>query len=174
MKRTSTIWYLIALLLFLGGWMAATPILAAPWQDLKTASVTNFEGGKKIDVTDRGLAIFTDFEQERDVMCRSNPAKALTIQGARLDLVNDGGDRKWYLLSTTVDAKPGSYAVACTPKDQALDTADYGYAELPSWSAEKRNGLGIGILASTAAAILAAWTYRGRRTALKLLSHESS
>lgn len=172
--RTNPLCYLAALFLALGGWIVAAPILAAPWQDLKTASITGFESGKKVDVTDRGVAFFTDIVQERDVSCQSNPQGALNIRGTRFDLANANGDRTWHLLSTTTSAKAGSYAVACTPKDRALDTANYGYAELPSFSSAGRNGRGIGILATTAAAILAAWTYWGRRTERKGVSDESS
>lgn len=172
--RTNPLWYLAALFLVLGGWIVAAPILAAPWQDLKTASITGFESGKKIDVTDRGVAFFTDIVQERDVTCRSNPQGALNIRGTRFDLANDDGDRTWHLLSTTTSAKAGLYAVACTPKDRAVDTVSYGYAKLPSFSSAGRNGRGIGILATTAAAILAAWTYWGRRQERKFASHESA
>lgn len=172
--RTNPLCYLAALFLVLGGWMAAAPILAAPWQDLKTADITGFENGKKIDVTDRGVAFFTDIVQERDVTCRSKPEGALTIQGARFDLVNDDADHTWYLLSTTTQAKAGSYAVACTPKDRSVDTASYGYAVLPSFGAAGRNGRGVGILATTAAVLLAGWTYWGRRTERKLASYESA
>ena len=172
--RTNPLCYLAALFLVLGGWIAAAPILAAPWQELKTASITGFDSGKKIDVTERGVAIFTDIVQERDVSCRSNPAGALNLRGTRFDLANDNGDHRWHLLSTTTSAKAGSYAVACTPKDRALDTASYGYAELPSFSSAGRNGRGIGILATTAAAILAAWTYWGRRQERKFSSNESA
>ena len=172
--RTNALCYLAALFLALGGWIVAAPILAAPWQDLETASITDFESRKKIDVTDRGVAFFTDIVQERDVTCRSNPEGKLTIRGARFDLANNAGDHTWHLLSTTTSAKAGSYAVACTPKDRAVDTASYGYAELPSFSSAGRNGRGIGILATTVAAILAAWTYWGRRQERKFSSHESA
>lgn len=172
--RTNPLWYLATLFLVLGGWIVAAPVLAAPWQDLKTASITGFESGKRIDVTGRGVAFFTDIVQERDVTCRSNPQGALNIGGTRFGLANDDGDRTWHLLSTTTGAKAGSYAVACTPKDRAVDTANYGYAELPSFSSAGRNGRGIGILATTAAAILAAWTYWGRRQERKFASYESA
>lgn len=172
--RTNPLCYLAALLLVLGGWIAAAPILAAPWQELKTASITGFENGKKIDATDRGVAFFTDIVQERDVTCRSNPPGALNTRGTKFDLANDDGDRTWHLVSTTAGAKAGSYAVACRPRDRAVDTASYGYAEMPSFSSAGRNGRGIGILATTAAAILAAWTYWGRRQERKFASHESA
>ena len=172
--RTNPLCYLAALFLLLGGWIAAAPILAAPWQDLKTASVTGFESGKKIEVTDRGIALFTDIVQERDVTCRSKPEANLTIRGARFDLANNTGDHTWHLLSTTTSAKAGSYTVACTPKDRAVDTASYGYAELPSFRSAGRNGRGVGILATTAAALLAAWTYWGRRQKRKFSSYESA
>lgn len=170
--RTNPLCYFAAFLLVLGGWIAAAAIAATSWEELHTTSITRLENGKKIDVTARGVAFFTDIVQERDVTCRSNPEKALKIQGAKFDLLNDDGDHRWHMLSTTIGARAGSYAVACTPKDRSVDTASYGYAELPSF----RNatvGKGIGSIATLAAAILAGWTYWGRRTERKLASFES-
>lgn len=170
MKRTSAIWYLVALLVVLGGWVAAAAIAASAWQDLKQATVIPINPGDKIAVTDRGVAIFTDFAQDRQVTCKSRPA--LTTEPTTFDLSAQGNGRTWHLLSVTKEAKPGSYVVTCAPGDRGVDTAGYGYAELPDF----RNatiGNGVGSIATLVAAILAVWTYWGRRTERKLLSYES-
>ena len=172
--RTNPLWYAAAIWLVVGGWMAAAPILAAPWQDLKSANVSQFEAGKKIAITDKGVAFFTDMKQDRDVTCQSKPTEDLTIEKRPFDIEAQGDGRSWHLLSVTKDAKAGSYSVSCTMDDRGADTANYAYAELPSFSAAIRNGRGIGILATTAAALIAGWTYWGRRTQRKLLSYESS
>jgi len=170
--RTNPLWYAVAIWLVVGGWMAAAPVLAGPWQDLKTATVTPFEDGKKIDVTDNGVAFFTDRKQDRHATCQSKPA--LDIEERPLGIEAQGDGRTWYLMSATKDAKSGPYSLSCPLDDRGADTANYGYAELPSFSAATRNGRGIGILATFGAAILAAWAYWGRRTERKLLSYESS
>lgn len=172
MKRTSPIWYLVALLLVLGGWVAAAAIAATAWDDLKQATVAEIDPGKKIAVTDNGVAFFTDIQQERDVSCTSKPAKDLVIKQRPLDIEAQGDGRTWHLLSVTKDAKPGSYSVSCAPDDKGADTANYGYAELPDFRSATI-GNGVGSMATLAAAILAGWTYWGRRTERKLLSYES-
>ena len=95
--------------------------------------------------------------------------------GKKVDITNNQGDQKWHLLSRTIDAKPGSYSVACTPKDKGVDTANYGYASMPETFGSRKNiGKGIGSVATFAAIILAGWTWWGRRTDRKLASLESS
>lgn len=173
--RTNPLMYAVAIWLVVLGWIAAAPIMASSWNDLRTASVTQLENGKKIDVTAQGVAFFTDIDQGRDVTCRSKPDTALRIQGGKVDIANDDGDHTWHLLSRTIDAKAGSYAVACTPKDKGVDTANYGYAAMPgSFQSRKNIGKGIGSIATFAAIILAGWTWWGRRTDRKLASLESS
>lgn len=173
MKRTSATWYLAAVLLVLGGWVAATAIAATSWQDLKQATVLPLDPGKDLTVTDRGVAFFTDLPQDRRVTCHSKPADALTTEPNSFDLSTRSGGRAWHLVSVTKEARPGSYSVSCTPRDRKVDTASYGYAELPDF----RNatiGNGVGSIATFIAVILTAWVYWGRRTERKLQSYESS
>ncbi|MDQ3156319.1 MAG: hypothetical protein M3Q98_06325 [Actinomycetota bacterium] len=173
MKRTSAIWYLVAVLLVLGGWVAAAAIASTAWQDLEKSTVAEIDPGKKIAVTDKGVAFFTDIKQDRDVSCASRPAKALVVKEQPFDIEAQGDGRAWHLLSVTKDAKPGSYSVACAPDDNGADTANYGYAELPDFR-RATIGNGVGSMSTLAAALLAGWTYWGRRTERKLLSYESS
>lgn len=171
--RTNPLLYLAAFILTLGGWMAGAAIAATAWNDLHGATVTQIQSGTRIAVPVRGVAFFTDLVQDRGVTCHSTPAGALRIDGAKFDLVDDDGIRKWHMLSTTINPKPGSYAVACTPTDKAVDTATYGYAELPTFN-NATIGKGIGSIATLAAVILAAWCYWGRRTERILGSLESA
>lgn len=172
--RTNPLCYLAAFLLALGGWMAAAAIAATSWQPLKDSTVTRLDPGAKIDVTEHGVAFFTDLVQpQRGVACRSKPPEALPVEPAKFDLVNHTEGRSWHLLSTTVQAKAGTVSVRCTPSDGMIDTATYGYAELPSFH-NADVGRGIGSMASLAAVILAAWTWWGRRTERKLASYESA
>ncbi len=155
--------YLAAFLLALLGWVAAAWIGSTSWEPLHTSPVTRIESGAKVEVPKDGVAFFTDIVQKRSVACRSKPARALDIQAAKFDLLNNAGDRQWHMISTTIEAKPGAYSVACTPRDKALDTAVYGYADLPDF----RNaviGKGVGSIATLVAVLLAAWTWWGRRT----------
>lgn len=173
--RTNPLLYAAAIWIVVLGWIAAAPVMASSWNDLRTSGVTQLGNGKKVDVTAQGVAFFTDIDQERGVTCRSKPASALHIQGGKVDIVNSDGGHKWHLLSRTIDAKPGSYSVACTPNDKGVDTANYGYAAMPASFASRKNiGKGIGTIATFAAALLAAWTWWGRRTDRKLASRESS
>lgn len=171
--RTNPLCYLAALLLALGGWMAAAAVAATSWQDLKEASVTRLDPGAKIDVTDRGVAFFTDLVQQRNVVCHGKPKAPLPVESAKFDLVNRTGDRTWHWLSATKGAKAGTYTVACTPEDGMIDTATYGYAELPDFH-NADVGRGIGSIATLVAVILAAWTWWGRRTDRRLASYESA
>ncbi len=167
--------YAAAIWIVVLGWIGAAPIMASSWNDLRTSSVTQLGNGKKVDITASGVAFFTDIDQDRGVTCHSKPDGALQIQGGKVDITNNQGDQKWHLLSRTIDAKPGSYSVACTPKDKGVDTANYGYAAMPdSFRSRKNIGKGIGSVATLAAIILASWTWWGRRTDRKLASLESS
>ena len=173
--RTNPLMYAAAIWIVVLGWIAAAPIMASSWNDLRTTGITQLQNGKKIDVTGNGVAFFTDIDQGRGVTCRSKPDKALRIQAANVDIVNDDGSHKWHLLSRSIGTEPGSYVVACTPADKAVDTASYGYAEMPtSFNSRKNIGKGIGSIATFAAAILAGWSWWGRRIARKLASFESA
>ncbi len=167
MKQTNAMWYLVALFLVLGGWVAAAAIAAGDWEDLKHADVTPINSGKKIDVSEKGVAFFTDFKQDRKVSCRSTPVKALEIKEATFDLQTESGDRIWHMIGTARDPKPGAYDVACTPRDKASDTATYGFAVLPD-SDSTSTGLGVSSIATAAGLILTAWCWWGRRTQRKL------
>ena len=167
--------YAAAIWLAVLGWIAAAPVMASSWNDLRTTSITQLQSGKKIDVPASGVAFFTDIDQGRGVTCRSKPTDALSIQAGKVDITNDAGDQKWHLLSRTIGAKAGSYSVACTPKDKGVDTANYGYAEMPATFQSRKNiGKGIGSIATFAALILAGWSWWGRRTERKLASFESA
>lgn len=172
--RTNPLMYAAAIWIVVLGWIAAAPVMASSWSDLRTSTVTQIDHGTKVEVTGQGVAFFTDIDQERDVTCRSKPDGALRIQGGKVDITNSDGDHKWRLLSRTIDAKPGSYSVACTPKDKGVDTANYGYSAMPTTFDSRKNiGKGIGTIATFAALILAGWTWWGRRTDRKLASLES-
>lgn len=166
-------WYLVALLLVLGGWVAAAAIAASDWNDLKSAEVTILNDGKEVPVTERGVALFTDITQDRDVTCRSTPPKAITLEAPRFELTTEGGDRTWHLLSVSKDAKAGDYRIDCTPRDRMSDTATYGYAELPDFR-NANTGNGVGSMATFTAVIIAGWCWWGRRTERKLASYESA
>lgn len=166
--------YAAAIWIVVLGWIGAAPIMASSWNDLRTSTVTQLGSGTKVDITAAGVAFFTDIDQDRGVTCRSKPAGALQIQGAKVDITNTQGDQKWHLLGRTIDAKPGTYSVACTPTDKGVDTASYGYAAMPdTFDSRKNTGKGIGSIATLAAMILAGWTWWGRRTDRKLKSFES-
>lgn len=173
--RTNPLIYAAAIWLVVLGWIAAAPIMASSWNDLRTSSIIQLNTGTKVDVTGTGVAFFTDINQDRGVTCQSKPGSALHIQAGKVDIANNDGTHTWHLLSRTIDAKPGSYSVTCAPKDKSIDTANYGYATMPtSFQSRKNTGKGIGSIATFAAAILAAWSWWGRRTMRKLASFESA
>lgn len=160
--RNSPLMYLAAFLLALFGWIAAAWIGSTSWDPLETASVTRIDHGSKVEVPKNGVAFFTDIVQKRDVTCRAKPEGALDIKGAKFTLTNTDADRTWHLMSTTIEAKPGTYTVTCTPRDRSIDTAIYGYAALPDFH-NASIGKGVGSIATLAAFILAGWTWWGRR-----------
>lgn len=175
MRPTSPLWYLLALLLALGSWMAAAAVAAGDWDPMRTADVTPARERLPQDAGTGRIAVYTDTVQpERELTCvaflgdeKSREPRTLADPGIELTREQDG--ITWHLVAVS---EPGTDraggAVRCSMADDVVDTAAYAWAAVPDPSAA-RTGRGIGVLGTAVAAGLAGWTayarHRARATA---------
>lgn len=161
-RQTTPLLYLAAFVLCLGGWVGAALIAAGDWDGLETVEIHTLTTGNAVPVTENGIAIFTNIEQDRKVTCRSEQKGSVSLSDPGFDFTTERGSGEWHLLAVSKEAKPGNYAIGCTPGNRMSDSALYGYADLPDFRGAAI-GNGVGSIATLAAVILTIWTFVRRR-----------
>lgn len=129
---TNPLWYLMALMIVLGGSMAGTIIGAGAWNEIRDASITPV--GEPVDTTGKTLAIYADLTQEgREIACTTKPEEAGDdVEPAAAEVpaitisVNDNGV-EWHLVGLVTEGGEAE-VIACAPADGGTDNANYGYA----------------------------------------------
>jgi hypothetical protein len=164
-RLVSPLWYLAALVVVLGGWMAGTVVAAGAWDRVREAPLQNVT--ERVDAGGASLAVLTDVRQpERDVTCtasaRGKGAEPVPLPDAELDLsvVDDGST--WYLIAFDKDGRD-DVAVRCTPRDRQADSASYRVAVAEGWQDRASAGNGVAWLLTAAGIALAVATWWSRR-----------
>lgn len=114
-RQTTPLLYLAAFVLCLGGWVGAALIAAGDWDGLETVEIHTLTAGNAVPVTENGIAIFTNIEQDRKVTCRSEQKGSVSLSDPGFDFTTERGSGEWHLLAVSKEAKPGNYAIGCTP-----------------------------------------------------------
>ncbi len=168
-RQPSSLFYLLALLLCLGGWVAGFAIAAGDWSqldDAKVSAIDQTKAGNGVLSSKPGrIAIFTDTVQpKRQVTCRAVAGgTAYEAKPAKIELEVTSGGVDWHLLAVTAQvANPRASHIVCTPRDRMVDKAAYGVAPAPDFH-RANIGNGVGSVATLAAVILSLWTYLRRR-----------
>jgi hypothetical protein len=164
-RLVSPLWYLAALLVVLGGWMAGTVVAAGAWDRVREAPLQNVT--ERVDAKGASIAVFTDVRQpERDVTCTATTAtkgaKPVDVPDAPLDLsVADDGST-WYLIGFEPEGRDG-VAVRCTPKDRQADSASYRVAVAEGVLDRASAGNGVAWILTAVGVALAIATWWSRR-----------
>lgn len=165
MRLTNPLWYLAALFVVLGGWMAGTIVAAGSWDHVRDATLESVT--EPVDAGSGSLAVFTDVRQpERDVTCTATPpgkdAEPVELEPAPIDLSVPRDGSTWYLVAFERESAD-ELAVRCTPKDRAADAATYRVAVAEGFTDRARLGAGVTWIAVTAGIVLALCTWWSRR-----------
>ena len=162
-RLINPLWYLVALLIALGGWIAATVVAASAWDGVRDARVTALTD--EISAEHRTVAIFTDILQpERAITCAATTGKdaePVEVPASSLDITVRSDGSEWYLIGLLSDA-PATMKVDCKPSDKRVDNASYGYAAVDGFDRAGTSRI-ISVVATVAAAVVAAWTFTSRR-----------
>lgn len=167
MRLTNPLWYLAAFLLAIGSTMAATAVAARAFDPVRDATVTPVT--ERVDAGGSTLAIYTDLVQpERDILCRgrygTDDRGRVVIPDKGLDITARGDGTTWHLIGLLEDGRDG-LRIVCTPRDERVDNAAYGYATVSGYRSTVNNGAGIAYIGVGAAAVLAGWIFWCRRQA---------
>lgn len=165
MRLVNPLWYLAALFVVLGGWMAGTIVAAGAWDNVREATLESVT--ERVDAGSGSLAVFTDVRQpERDVTCTATPpgdeAEPLDIPAAPIDLTVARDGSTWYLIGFQREGRD-DVAVRCTPRDRAADAATYRVAVAEGVLDQARRGSGLTWIATAAGLGLAVATWWARR-----------
>lgn len=157
---TSAWWYFVAAALVLLAPMIGAMIAASSWSEVRNATVQPIAGA--ITPADKGIAIFSDLDQDRTIVCTERPrgpkggahhAAATKIEPATIDLSIDQDGSQWHLVA--LETSPADRVdVGCAPKDGRVDNASYGYALVGGFGAAKI-GLTTSVLGGVAGVALA-------------------
>lgn len=160
---TNAWWYFAAAALVLLAPMIGAMVAASSWSEVRNADVRPLAG--PITTAGQGLAVFSDLDQDRTIVCTGRSGAAKTgakIESATIDLTVDKDGSQWHLVA--VDTQPpATVTVACAPKDGRVDNASYGYALVGGFGAAKA-GMAVSILGAVGGvglALAVAWR-RGR------------
>lgn len=157
-KQTNPMFYLAALLIFLGAWVAGFIIAAGDWNQIDSREIRTLNPNDPIDVGDDGIALFTNTADTNQATCREADDR-LKLESPGFDLATERGDTTWHLLTVSRDAEPGTYRIDCAPRGT---NARYGHTALPDFRGATI-GNGVGSVGTLVAVILAIWTYVRRR-----------
>lgn len=166
-RLTNPLWYLAALLLALGGTMAAVATAASAFDPVRDANVLPVT--ERVDAKGATLAVYTDIVQEdRAIACRARYGKKdagrVEIPDKGVDIVAQGGGIRWTLIGLLEEGRDG-LRIVCTPADRRIDNASYGYATVTGYSSKVNNGRGISSIGLAAGVGLAGWVFWCRRNA---------
>lgn len=164
-RLTNPLWYLAALFLALGSAMAGTAVAASAFGPVRDATVTPIT--ERIDASGATLAVYTDLVQpERVISCRGRYGEAdkgrIVIPDKGIDVTAAGDGTTWHLIGLLEQGREG-LRVVCTPDDDRVDNAIYGYATVTGYTSAVNNGKGVASIGVGVAAVLAGWIYWCRR-----------
>lgn len=166
MRPVNPLWYLAALFIVIGGWMAATVVAAGAWDYVRDASLQGLD--EPVDAHGATVAVFTDVRQpERQVRCTATPdgkdAKPVTIDDSPIDLRVTRDGSEWFLIGVLAEGRD-DLSVRCAPKDKAADSASYRVGVAEGVDDRVRVGQAMTWIATLGGLALAAWTWWTRRT----------
>lgn len=167
MRLTNPLWYLAAFILALGSAMAATAVAASAFDPVRDAAVTPVT--ERVDGRGTTLAVYTDLVQDdRTISCRGRYGEAdrgrVVIPDKGIDVTAEGDGTTWHLIGLLEQGRDG-LRIVCTPDDDRVDNAAYGYALVSGYGSRVNNGRGIAYIGVAVAVVLAAWIYWCRRQA---------
>lgn len=145
---TNAWWYFAAAAIVLLAPMIGAMVAASSWSGVREADVRPLAG--PITTGGQGLAVFSDLDQDRTIVCTGREGKAktgTTIESAKVDLTVDKDGSQWHLVAVDT-GPPATVTVACAPKDGRVDNASYGYALVDGFGAAK-----VGMTVSIAGAV---------------------
>lgn len=167
MRLTNPLWYLAALLLALGGTMAAVATAASAFDPVRDARVVPVT--ERVDAKGATLAVYTDIVQEdRDIACRGRYGKKdkgrIVIPDKGVDIQAQSEGIPWTLIGLLEEGRDG-LRIVCTPADRRIDSASYGYATVTGYASKVNNGRGISAIGLASGVGLAGWVFWCRRGA---------
>lgn len=163
MRLTNPLWYLAAFLLALGSAMIGTAVAATAFNPVRNATVTSVS--ERADSAGKSLAIFTNDEEHKDVVCHARDRKKQRVElpqklvGVK---ATDHGET-WYLIALLAEGQDG-LKIGCAPTTSRPDTAGYAFAAVTGYSSAATNGRGIAILGASAGLLLGGFVYWSRRS----------
>ena len=160
--------YLVALLVVLVGWMAATVIAAGAWDAVRDANLTP-STEKRADAAGQSVAVFTDIPQpNRDITCVAvdEAEESSTVPAAKINLVIEPDGSEWTLIGLLPRGRDG-LQITCTPRDRGVDNASYAYAVVEGFAQRGRTGQIVATVGLIAGLGLTVATYLVRRSARK-------
>lgn len=132
---TNPWWYFAAAAIVLLAPMIGAMVAASAWSGVRDADVRPLAG--PITTDGQGLAIFSDLDQDRAIVCTAQVSKRKeAITAATIDLTVDKDGSQWQLVAVDPEP-PETLTVACAPKDGRVDNASYGYALVGGFGAAK-------------------------------------
>lgn len=164
-RLTNPLWYLAALFVVLGGWMAGVILAAGAWDTVRDATLES--ASERVDAGSGSLAVFTDVRQpERDITCTATgpgkDAEPVDLEAAPIDLTVARDGSSWFLIAFERNA-PSDVEVRCTPRDRAADAATYRVAVAEGFADRAQLGDGVTWIATAAGIVLAIATWWTRR-----------
>jgi hypothetical protein len=166
-RLTNPLWYLAAFVLALSGAMAGTAVAASAFDPVRDATVVPVT--ERVDAKGSTLAIYTDLVQDdRVISCRGRYGEGdrgrVVIPGKGIDVTAQGDGTTWHLVGLLEQGRDG-LRIVCTPTDDRVDNAAYGYATVTGYGSAVNNGKGIASIGAGLGAVLAAWVFWSRRQA---------
>lgn len=167
MRLTNPLWYLAAFLLALGSAMAGTAVAASAFDPIRDATVTPVT--ERVDAGGSTLAIYTDLVQDdREISCRGRYGEGdrgrVVIPATDIAVTAQGDGTTWHLIALLEKGRDG-LRIVCTPTDERVDNAAYGYASVTGYGSAVTNGRGIAAIGAGAGAVLVGWILWCRRQA---------
>jgi hypothetical protein len=166
-RLTNPLWYLAALLIALGSTIAAVVVASTAFNPVRDATVIPIT--ERVDAKGSTLAIYTDIEQPgRDIACRGrygDDDKGRVVIPAKDVAISAQGDGTRWTLIALLEEGRDDLRIVCTPGDERVDNASYGYATVTGYASTVNNGKGITAIGLAVAAGLAGWVAWCRRAA---------
>lgn len=155
MRPLNPLWYLGALILVLGSWMASAVIAAGAWDSIEQAQVST--GLTDVYAAEMSVAVYA-VEPADDVTCTATDDDGTDhqVRPASTDIEVRQDGQSWTFVGLLYDA-PEVVSIACSPAE-----GTYGVAVVDGF---ERGNIAIGTaIAGTLLGVgLAIWTYYARR-----------